>query len=125
MPIVHIKINDKIPSEKRERFFEDIANAVSVILEKPKADVQILYSYFDIWMNGNDKPAAFIDIKFVSGLNNEKAFTLCTKLGNILQSVVAVDLSRININFVAVQTVHAWRFKNGVAECPPKHNNNL
>ncbi len=122
MPIVTLKYNFEIPEDKKHNFLNAFVAVVSTTMNKPENDVQVLYSFTDIWMMNSDAPSAFFDIRFVSGLTKEIAETLSSQLAAILQTIVDIDLARININFFDIPGEHAWRFKNGKAVCPPSKN---
>jgi len=118
MPIVQVKTNQHLKKSQIADFLAEIALSVSQLMHKPEEDVKVMYSYFDIWMANSNSTAAFIDIRFVSGLDIEMAANLCNQLGVILQKHIEIDLSRVYINFFDVPEEHAWRFKNGTAVCP-------
>ena len=120
MPIIQIKNNSELSKEEIRSLQKDVVSIVSRTLNKPEDDIQVLYFRTDIWMANSDQSAACIDIRFVSGLNNEIATHLCERLGTLLQKVIDIDLSRLYINFFDIPQEHAWRFKNGTPVCPPK-----
>ncbi|KNY27379.1 hypothetical protein [Pseudobacteroides cellulosolvens] len=89
-------------------------------MNKPLEDIMVQYSYCDIIMFNSYDHAAFIDFKFISGLNLVISKELCIGMADILSKAAAIVPSRIYINFFEVSGVHAWRFINGTPVCSVK-----
>lgn len=119
MPIVQIKMNVELDTQQKRDLLLSVAEFTAEIMEKPLADVMVFYTLADFVMDGSFSPAAFIDFRCLSGLQeNGVTQCLCEGMLKILQRHVTIEPSRIYINFFEVCAEYAWRFRDGVAVCP-------
>lgn len=115
MPIIQLQTNVSLNLKKKKKILVSISQLAADIMRKPVSDVMMMYSYCDLMIAGTFERAAFVDLRCVSGFNVKVAGELCEGISLILQNEIAIDLSRIYVNFFEVSEVHAWRFVNSKA----------
>ncbi|MBN2001932.1 MAG: hypothetical protein JXA21_01140 [Anaerolineae bacterium] len=124
MPIVQISLNVNLVEQEKQNLHLSIARLVSEVLEKPLHDVMVSLTMADFAMGGTFEPAAFMDLRCLSGLQGEDVpRRLCEGMLSILRRYVSIDPARVYINFFEVHPECAWRFKDGVAVCPKSSTN--
>jgi hypothetical protein len=119
MPIVQVKINLELDTEKKNELILSVSHLVADIMEKPFSDIMVMYSYSDIVMAGSFEPAAFIDFRCISGLNHMVSKSICEGILSVFKRLmIQIEESRIYINFFEVSKTCAWRFIGNFALCP-------
>lgn len=120
MPVVQISSNIPLVGQEKQTLLISIAQVVSKIMEKPIQDVMVALTGADFVMMDDFGPAAFIDIRCLSGLQEEGVKArLCEGVRDVLQQYASLDPDRVYVNFFEVSPDCAWRFRNGVPVCPP------
>jgi hypothetical protein len=115
MPVLHLQLGTSISNETRHQIQCTLTQVIASVMDKPIRDVMVIVDMYHICMGGDFTPAAFIDIKCVSGLHTEIVQRLCTEIGSVLNNLADIELSRIYFNFSLVSAEYAWRFIDGVA----------
>ena len=119
MPIVQISSNVILSEQEIRDLLLSVARLVSEVLEKPIQDVMVSLTVADFAMNGDLGPAAFIDLRCLSGLHADGVMArLCQGMLGILRQFAPIDPARVYVNFFEVRPDSAWRFRDGVAVCP-------
>lgn len=122
MPIVIINTNVEINDDKKELILSNVAQLVANLMKKPITDVMVLYSYHYMVMANSIKPAAYVDIKYISRLDLKISEDLSSGILDILNQVVDLDPARLYLNFFEVSDIQAWRFIDGIPVCPKSKN---
>jgi hypothetical protein len=124
MPIVQINLNVALAEQEKQALLLSVAGMVSDVMAKPFADVMVSLTITDFVMAGNFEPAAFVELRCLSGLDVAGTTKLlCEGLLANLQQHVAINPARVYINFVEACPEYAWRFCDGVAVCPQNADN--
>jgi len=119
MPVVQISSNISLTGQEKQALLIAVARLVSKIMEKPIQDVMVALTGADFVMMEDFGPAAFIDIRCLSGLEEEGVKAcLCEGLRDVLQQCASLDPDRVYVNFFEVSPDCAWRFRDGVPVCP-------
>ncbi|MBN1887125.1 MAG: hypothetical protein JW850_04015 [Thermoflexales bacterium] len=119
MPVVQINLNVALAEQDKHDLLLSASRLVSEVLEKPLCDVMVSLTTADFVMAGSFDPAAFVDLRCLSGLQVEGATKrLCQGLLEVLRRLIPIDSSRVYINFAEVCPEYAWRFREGAAVCP-------
>jgi phenylpyruvate tautomerase PptA (4-oxalocrotonate tautomerase family) len=119
MPVVQISLNVALAEQEKHDLLLSIARLVSEIMEKPIRDVMVSLTTADFVMEDSFDPAAFVDLRCLSGLQVEGVTKrLCEGLLDALRRLVPMDSSRVYIHFSEASPEYAWRFLDGVAVCP-------
>lgn len=122
MPIVIINTNVEINDDKKELILCNVAQLVANLMKKPINDVMVLYSYQYMVMANSTKPAAYVDIKYISSLDLKISEDLSSGVLEILNQVINMDPARLYLNFFEVSDIQAWRFIDGIPVCPKSKN---
>jgi hypothetical protein len=118
MPVISIKSNVFIFSKKRKSLLTKITYSVSEILSKEPGSIMASYTYCEMMLGLNFKPAVFADIENIGSLSREDRSRICHQTYEILSGYLRVDQSRIFLNFIDVNPSNAWKIKNDRAVCP-------
>jgi hypothetical protein len=119
VPVVQINMNVLLDAQQKQSLLLSAARFTAEAMEKPLADVMAFYTHADFVMEGSFSPAAFIDFRCLSGLQeNGVTECLCQGMLKILQQHTEIDADRVYINFFEVSAEYAWRFRDGMAVCP-------
>lgn len=117
MPVIQVKTNTNLNDAQKQQLLLAITRRVAEIMGKPVSDIMVLYSGEEIMMGETSEPAAFVDLRFISGLNMSRAKALCEALKNVINETVVIAPTRLYINFPQVDGVRAWRFIDHAAVC--------
>jgi hypothetical protein len=124
VPVVQIQMNVELARQTRQSLLIAVARLVAESMQKPLADVMVFMTYADFVMDGTFAPAAFVDFRCLSGLQEEGVTQcLCEGILKILQQHTAIEPNRLYINFFEVCPEYAWRFRDGMAVCPKMNSN--
>jgi phenylpyruvate tautomerase len=105
MPLLKITTNNKI--DNTENFALLASKTTAEILGKPESYVMVIVNdQQTLIFAGNDKPAAFIELKSL-GLPETDTAKLSSALCSLISEQAAIDANRIYIEFCNAER-HMW-----------------
>lgn len=117
MPVIQVKTNIDLNGAQKQQMLIAITRRVAEVMGKPISDIMVLYSSEEIMMAETYEPAAFVDLRFISGLSMSRAKALCEDIKNVINENVVIAPTRVYINFPKVDGARAWRFIDNAAVC--------
>lgn len=115
MPICQMQTNYVWTPEERTAFLAEMAETLSVILEKPLPAVMVMMTDAAMHMNRSDNTVFFAEFRYVKAFSSpeEKADFLedfSNRMLSLIQNYTNVDPYRIYMQFTEMPRDGAWHY---------------
>ena len=102
MPYINCITNIKVADS--DILKSELAKALDSIADKGKKWLMVsVQSEEKLYFQGNDTPAAFIEIKYIGSFSSEVKIELTQAFGKILENKENIPSDRVYINFTGVK----------------------
>ncbi len=102
MPYINCITNIKIKNS--DVLKSELAKALDSIANKVEKWLMVsVQSEEKLYFQGNDNPAAFIEIKYIGTFSSEVKIKLTEAFGKILEKYGNIPFDRVYINFIGVR----------------------
>ncbi len=102
MPYINCITNIKVADS--DILKSELAKALDSIADKGEKWLMVsVQSEAKLYFQGNDNPAAFIEIKYIGTFSSEVKIELTEAFGKILEKLEKIDSNRVYINFTGVK----------------------
>ena len=102
MPYINCITNIKVANS--DILKSELAKALDSIADKGEKWLMVsVQSEEQLYFQGNDKPAAFIELKYIGSFSSEVKIELTEAFGKIFEKEENIDSNRVYIKFTGVK----------------------
>lgn len=117
MPMIQIVLTGPVAAETRRRLAGESVARVAKATGKPAAVTMASVVEGDLAMGDSDvaagaqpRPAAYVEVRAIGGLNRTVNAEITRQLGALLQEAAGVPIERTYVSFTEVAATH-WGWK--------------
>jgi len=103
MPLLKLETTGDLSEEKRTALLTKLSRIVAETIGKPEQYVMVTFSHSDILMSGKAGPAAFVDLRSIGGLSDDKNRRLTESICDVLEESLAIRPDRVYATFMDVK----------------------
>jgi len=115
MPLGTVKLSMGLTDKQKQELLTRLSQLMARVLHKPEKYVMVtIDDNAQIMMSGDaDKPAAFLMIKSIGGLDPEINSQLCNQITMLIEELLEIDPARVYINFADIPS-SAWGWNRSI-----------
>ncbi len=102
MPLVMCRFNIEQDAASARALLQEISKSCCEVTGKPESYMMVSRDTGDLLFAGNDKPAAYLDIRGIAVLNKPMNQKLSATLCGLIHERLGIDPQRIYITFTDV-----------------------
>lgn len=99
MPYIRLETSAQMPQDIVAEIQRALSQTLSEVLGKPEQYVMVSLNQQPMLLSGTDKPAAFLDIRSIGGLNGDINRKLSKSLCAVVEDKIGVAQNRVYLNF--------------------------
>ncbi len=112
MPMVDIRVSTELSEKDEKTLCSNASKVVSEITGKGQKYILVLLDHCSGWMDGNDDPVAFVDVRGIGGLHDTVNVSLTDALCKLLQEHAGISPERVYLNFANIKGYNwGWNHK--------------